>query len=111
MATEFKDGSFSETKPFQEAMDDFLEFVKIGEAVAFHVGSNDKIRSVKEGKNLQRRIKNIEKRINDLEKNKPLRSLSLYLPNTNEILKYSIVLEGSQENEQSYSLSNFLEKK
>ena len=60
MATQFKDGSFSETKPFEEALDDFTGFAKAGQARSFHVGTEFEIEQQKQDSAAADQIKELQ---------------------------------------------------
>jgi len=87
MATELKDGTFSETKPFEEALEDFKKFVDVGEAVSFHVGEKV-IGRAKDKTQLQNQIDEIKSRLRDVEIQSDQRNLSIHIPSKREILRY-----------------------
>lgn len=65
MATQYKDGSFSETLPVDEAFEDFLDAVEEGKAKAFHVGSYDEIEQEKAKQDFYRDVQKSIKELND----------------------------------------------
>ena len=71
MATQYKDGSFGETLPIDEAFDEFLDAVEKGKAKAFHVGSYDEIEQEKAKqdfyRDIQKSIKELNERLDDVE--------------------------------------------
>ena len=73
MATEYKDGTFGETLPFDEAMEEFLEAREEGIAKALHVGSYDEIEKEKAKKDfwrdVEKSIEELSDRVDNLEEN------------------------------------------
>ncbi len=73
MATEYKDGSFSETRPIDEAMEQFVQDVQDGTAKALHVGSYDDVEKTKaeddalSQRDLEKSMDELTKRLDDLE--------------------------------------------
>ena len=85
MATQFKNDSFSETLPLDEAMEKFSEFAQEGLAKALHVGSREEIEAVKNEVSLKDKISELSNRVADIQAEKT----SLILkPLAKEIRKY-----------------------
>ncbi len=56
MATQYIDGSFSDTRPLPRALEIFAEALEAETALAFHVGTPEQIDRVKERADLQTQI-------------------------------------------------------
>jgi len=82
MATQYTDGSFSETAPFVEAMKTFLEAVDVGMAKAFHVGTPGQIEDIKNEKSNRELIEDLQE---EIAKMKVEREGLIYIPTTKEI--------------------------
>lgn len=71
MSTEYKDGTFGETLPFNDAMKEFLEAAEEGTAKALHVGSFDEVEKEKAKadfhRDIQKSMEELSKRVDDLE--------------------------------------------
>jgi len=71
MATEYKDGTFGETLPIDDAMKEFIEAVEDGTAKALHVGSFDEVAEEKAKtdfkRDIQKSMEELSKRVKDLE--------------------------------------------
>lgn len=71
MATEYKDGTFGETLPFDDAMKEFLEAAEEGTAKALHIGSFDDVEQTKAAEDFKRDIQKsmdeLTKKLDDLE--------------------------------------------
>lgn len=93
MATQFKDGSFSETKELPEALNDFLNYVEADQAKAFFVGTRGEINAIKEEADLKTQVKELQARLGKLESDKPLSSDSIHLPTSNDVLMFGKVEE------------------
>jgi hypothetical protein len=65
MATEYKDGTFGETLPFDDAMEEFLEACEDGTAKALHVGSYDEVELKKAREDFLRDIQKSMEELND----------------------------------------------
>jgi hypothetical protein len=72
MAIEFKDGTFSKTRPLPEVIEDFMAAVGDGTAKALHVGTPEEIEEVKAEKQADpmKEIDELKKRIDVLEADK-----------------------------------------
>jgi hypothetical protein len=72
MATEYRDGSFGETKPLKEAIEDFSKALEDGTAKALHVGTPEEIEQVKARKQADpaKEIEELKKRMDALESEK-----------------------------------------
>lgn len=67
MATQYKDGSFGETKELSEAMKEFLEAAEVGQARALYAGTPEEIEVIKTEASLEDQIKDINNRLKDIE--------------------------------------------
>jgi len=71
MATEHKDGTFGETLPIDEAMEQFAQDINDGTAKALHVGSFDEVEQEKAKadfrRDLQKSMEELTKRVDNLE--------------------------------------------
>ena len=71
MATEYKDGTFGDTLPIDEAMKEFVNAVENGSAKALHVGTYDEVEKEKAKADFHRDIRKsmeeLAKRVDDLE--------------------------------------------
>jgi len=76
MATEYKDGSFSETLPIDDAMKEFAEAIDNGTAKAFHIGSFDEVEKSKAAKDfwkdIQKSMDELTERLDELEKDESI---------------------------------------
>lgn len=68
MALQFRDGSFSETLPYDEALARFINLAPSGEVVALHVGTPSELEIVKRKAELSERLSDIENKFNTLDK-------------------------------------------
>lgn len=71
MATEYKDGTFGETLPIDEAHKEFLQACEDGTAKAMHVGSYDEVELEKAKadfrRDIQKSMEELTKRVDDLQ--------------------------------------------
>jgi len=67
MATQYLDGTFSETKPLDVALEDFTHAAEAGFAKAFHVGTPKQIEAVKNELSIMEEISGLKQRIQDIE--------------------------------------------
>jgi hypothetical protein len=87
MATQFKDGTWTQTLPFAEALADFVTAAHSGLARSFHVGTPAEIEAQKREAQERVDIKALMDRVSDLEaKGKP--SL-IVAPTFNEIQQFT----------------------
>jgi len=72
MATEYRDGSFGETKPLKDALKEFGDALEDGTAKALHVGNAEEIEQVKTRKQADsaKEIEELKRRIDALESEK-----------------------------------------
>lgn len=70
MATQYKDGSFSETEPLAKAIETFNNALEAGIAKAFYVGSDTEIKEVKSAKCLEAEINKLKDRLDKIEGDK-----------------------------------------
>jgi len=87
MATQFKDGSFSETKAFVEALEDFQEYAAAGRARALFVGTEEEIEAAKKKQNTVQKLEELEGRISAMEAEKKLGARGIVIPTPQEINK------------------------
>lgn len=86
MATEYIDGSFGETKPINEAFEEFINAIDAGTAKAFHVGTPEQIDTVKEELSIRDELKTLKNRMGDIEANN---SQIIAKPSLEEIEKFA----------------------
>ena len=71
MSTEYKNGTFGETLPIDEAMEQFAQDVHDGTAKALHVGSYDEVEETKAAadfkRDIQKSMDELTKRIDELQ--------------------------------------------
>lgn len=67
MSTQYTDGTFGETKPFNEAMEEFQNAVDSDTAKAFHVGTFEELEKVKDEVANAEKIKQLSENVRDLE--------------------------------------------
>jgi len=71
MATEYKNGIFGETRPIDEAMEQFAQDVQDGTAKALHVGSFDEVEEAKAAadfkRDIQKSMEELTKRIDEIQ--------------------------------------------
>lgn len=65
MATEYKDGTFGETRPIGEAMEEFVEAMEDAKAKAFHVGSFEEVEEEKAKADFRRDIRKSMEELSD----------------------------------------------
>ena len=86
MATQYIDGTFSETKPFKEAMKTFMEAVEVGSARSFHVGTPEQIKEIKNEKSNRDMIEELQE---DIAKLKSDKESVIHIPTTQEVKKFT----------------------
>ncbi len=69
MATQYTDGTFSETLPLPEALEVFADALESGTAKSFHVGTANEIEDVKSNLEVSERLEQLKSRLDDLESN------------------------------------------
>ena len=84
MSTQYKDGSFGETRPFNEAMEEFMVAVESNTAKAFHVGTREEIHEVKKEESNAVNIKKLEASLADLKADMNISKI-IDIPNYDEI--------------------------
>lgn len=93
MATEYKDGTFGETLPIDEAFEEFKEACENGTAKALHVGSREEVEASKESIKFRNDIQDIigemNARIRELESESKLDESIIQKPTWEDILKVS----------------------
>jgi len=67
MSTQYIDGHFGETKPFTEAMQEFMIAAEAGTAKAFHIGTPEQIEEVKSEKDNADKIEALKLKLADME--------------------------------------------
>jgi len=76
MATEYKDGTFGDNLPIDDAMKEFAEAVEDGTARALHVGSFDEVEETKAShdfkRDIQKSMDELTKRLDDLQANESI---------------------------------------
>lgn len=86
MATEYRDGSFSSTEPYKNALRTFFKAAKQGTAKSFHVGSRKEIEEIKSIRSIEERLANIEEEMNSIKESNY--SGPIYLPSRVEAEMY-----------------------
>ena len=87
MSTQFKDGTFSETKPYIEALSDFQDYAEAEVAKAFHVGTVSELEAVNKQVSVEERLEILERKVADsMTQNNP--SSLIHTPTKDEISKY-----------------------
>ena len=84
---EYRDGTFSETMPYHDAMSRFAELVTSGEVIALYAGSVGEIEKRKSDLKLSDRISAVEDRIKGMEA-KALTSDIICIPSREELRRY-----------------------
>ena len=76
MATEYKDGTFGETLPINDAMEQFVQDMQDGTAKALHVGTFDEVEAEKARddfrRDLQKSMDELTERLDELEKDESI---------------------------------------
>lgn len=85
MSTQFIDGTFSQTKDFEEALEDFKLFVESGRAVSFHVGSNSEIEEAKKKANMSSRLEKLESMVDSLKSKEDIKNSNILEPTKEQI--------------------------
>lgn len=67
MATQLKTGEFTETLPFDEALEFFKEANNVGLARSFHVGTPEEIETQKKEADFSQRVKSLENSLADIK--------------------------------------------
>jgi DNA repair exonuclease SbcCD ATPase subunit len=67
MATQLKDGNFTETKELNEAFDEFTQQLNAGNAKSFLVGSFDEVEEQKKELKESAKTEELEKRLKEIE--------------------------------------------
>lgn len=86
MAIEYKDGTWGDIKPLNEAISELQNIERLWEVKALHVGTVDELRKRKDETATEIRLKEMEARIKKLEKNGgSLLSEFLHIPTKEEV--------------------------
>ena len=64
MSTQYKDGTWNETKPLPEALESFHEALESGTAKRFIVGTPGEVREEKNRINLEDEVSNLREKVN-----------------------------------------------
>lgn len=67
MSTQYRDGTFGETKPFPEAMEEFMNAVDSNTAKAFRVGTFEELEKVKKEVTNAEKIDALKLKVADME--------------------------------------------
>jgi exonuclease VII small subunit len=86
MSVQYRDGSFSETMPFDEAVEEFQKALDLNTARALIVGTEDEIGQIKNRKALEDEIAELSARVTELEDG-PIKSEKVIIPTRDEVLK------------------------
>ena len=92
MSTERIDGTFTDTKPFSEAFEEFMGLVDKGQARSFHVGTEEEIEKIKGKVALQGQIDELAFRVGSLE---PVKSDFILIPTDSQIEHYCKKFKGA----------------
>lgn len=85
MATEYIDGTFSETMPFNEALRHFKEQAETGLVRSLHIGTKQEIEEVKRKKDIQKRVDDIESKLNALKAKEDVKNSNIVEPTKEQI--------------------------
>lgn len=85
---QFRDDTFSDAMPVDEAFDKFKEFATVGEAKALHVGTRAELLKVKEEADQQTQINDLKDRLASIENMEPIRSDVLHIPSNEDVLRF-----------------------
>lgn len=85
MATEFIDGTFSQTKGFKDAFDDFKNHMESGLARSFHIGTDSEIEEIKRKADFSSRIEDIESKLKAIDADNKLSKLNIIKPTQAQI--------------------------
>ena len=86
MALQYKDGTFGETIPLNDALVKFEEALQSDTIKAFHVGTPQEIEKVKEDYDLKKRFDELENKLSDMNAEK---SKIIAIPSNNDIELYT----------------------
>jgi hypothetical protein len=86
MSVQYTDGSFSETMPFDDAVEKFQEALDLNTARALIVGTEDEIEQIKTMKTLKDQIAELSARVDKIEDG-PIKSKNVVIPTREEMLK------------------------
>lgn len=89
MSTQYRDGTFSETLPLNEALPNFMKEMERNQnnLKAFHVGSFEEIEEVKTKATLQSQIDLLAEKMESME---PITSDLIHIPNKKEVKQFSV---------------------
>ncbi len=86
MAIQYKDGTFSETAPYDKIFKRFVQEMKEEVAIrALIVGSHEEVEAEKNKKSIEERLEHIEQSIRDMS---PVKTI-LEIPTLEDIKKYT----------------------
>jgi len=86
MSIQYRDGSFSENMPFEEAMAEFEKAVLHEEVMALFVGTEKELDYIKKKKQLEEQVADLFGRIKKLEQ-QPIKSSSVIIPTRDEMIR------------------------
>jgi hypothetical protein len=86
MSVQYTDGSFSETIPFDDAVEEFQDALQQGTARALYVGTENEIEQIKTMKTLKDQIAELSARVDKIEDG-PIKSKNVVIPTREEMLK------------------------
>lgn len=85
MSIEYRDGTFSDNMPSQEALEKFEKEMTTGRVRSLHIGSERELDAIKEEKNLKQDIGELKTRLEALEEG-PVESSSVIIPTRDEMV-------------------------
>lgn len=86
MAVQYKDDTFGEILPLNEAIEEFNKAVAVDKAKALHVGTVEEIEEAKKKVNIEIRVEELEKRVADhFSQREQLMNSLIELPTAQEI--------------------------
>lgn len=86
MSVQYRDGSFSENMPIDEAFEEFTRAIRDETARALHVGSEKELDHIKQKKKLEDQVTELSERLEKLEQ-PPVKSSSVVIPTRDEMIR------------------------
>lgn len=85
MSVQYTDGSFSDTMPFADAIEEFNGAIGEGTARALFVGTEKELAAIKEKASLEKQVKCLSERMEKLEE-PPVESEKIIIPTRDEMI-------------------------
>ena len=92
MSTQMINNTFTSTKPFNEALEEFMGLVDEGKARSFHVGTEEEIEKIKGQASLQGQIDELAFKVESLE---PVKSDLVLIPTDDQVKHYCKKFRGT----------------